>query len=67
MGEEEEMGALLADDHRRSLSSRAGGETLRTTLAWAIKELTENGRSYDHLVMQWGPGVLCKTPEVSEP
>ena len=25
-------------------------ETMRTTLAWAIKEVTENGRSYDHVV-----------------
>jgi hypothetical protein len=25
-------------------------ETLRTTLAWAIEEVAENGRSYDHVV-----------------
>jgi hypothetical protein len=25
-------------------------ETLRTTLAWAIEEVTENGRSYDHVM-----------------
>ena len=24
-------------------------ETMRTTLAWAIREVTENGRSYDHV------------------
>jgi hypothetical protein len=25
-------------------------ETLRTTLAWAIEEVVENGRSYDHVI-----------------
>ena len=29
-------------------------ETLRTTLAWAIKEITENSRSYDHVVAKLG-------------
>ena len=26
------------------------GETLRTTLAWAIDQVTEKSRSYDHVV-----------------
>jgi hypothetical protein len=25
-------------------------ETMRTTLAWAIEEVAENGRTYDHVV-----------------
>lgn len=30
------------------------GETLRTTLAWAIEQVTEKSRSYDHVVAKLG-------------
>ena len=30
------------------------GETLRTTLAWAIEQVTEKSRSYDHVVAELG-------------
>jgi hypothetical protein len=29
-------------------------ETLRTTLAWAIEQVTENKQSYGHVVAQLG-------------
>ena len=29
-------------------------EALRTTLAWAIEQITEESRSYDHVVAQLG-------------
>lgn len=29
-------------------------ETLRTTLAWAIREVTEKSRSYEHVITKLG-------------
>jgi hypothetical protein len=29
-------------------------ETMRTTLAWAIQQVTDYGRSYDHVVTRLG-------------
>jgi len=31
-------------------------ETLRSTLSWAIEQVTEKSRSYDHVVAQLGLG-----------
>jgi hypothetical protein len=30
------------------------GETLRTTLAWVIEQVTEKSRSYEHVVAKLG-------------
>ena len=30
------------------------GETLRTTLAWAIEQVTEKSRCYDHVIAKLG-------------
>ena len=50
----EGIGTPSADDHRRSLSGDAEKETLRTTLSWAIEQITRSRTSYEHVVAQLG-------------
>ncbi len=37
-------------------------ETLQSTLAWAIEQITEKSRSYDHMVAQLCLTSVCKSP-----